>query len=67
MITWENLIEMKEEDGEEWMADPGTDFWHGLLSPIYRDDWDLCALVGCTGSNLQVCVEVFTMYLRLSP
>lgn len=55
MKTWENLMEMKETGGEEWMSDPGTDFWHGLHSPVYRSDWDLCSLVGCTGSNLQVC------------
>lgn len=57
MITWENLIEMKEEDGEEWMSDSTTDMWHGLQSPIFRDDWDLCSLVGCTGSSVQVGVE----------
>ncbi|XP_045102896.1 uncharacterized protein LOC123499215 [Portunus trituberculatus] len=55
MVTWDNLIHLREEEGEDWMTDPNTDWWHGLQSPIFRDDWDVCGLMGCTGSSLQVC------------
>merc|ERR1712002_82550 len=56
MRTWLNLVELKKDGtGEDWMTDPGTDHWSGLVAPTYRDDWDLCNLVGCKGSFLQVC------------
>ncbi|XP_068203979.1 uncharacterized protein [Palaemon carinicauda] len=56
MRTWMNLVELsRNETAEPWMTDPGTDHWNGILAPTYRDDWDLCSLVGCTGSFLQVC------------
>ena len=57
MVTWDNLIHLRKEegeDGEEWMTDPNTDWWHGLQPPTFRGDWDVCGLVGCTGSSLQV-------------
>ena len=57
MKTWENLIELKQEDGEDWMSDSNTDWWSGIKSPIFREDWNLCGLVGCTGSSLQVGVQ----------
>ncbi|KAK7082495.1 hypothetical protein SK128_013203 [Halocaridina rubra] len=56
MRTWENLVELRKDgNGEEWMTDPGTDHWNGILAPTYRDDWDLCNLEGCKGSFLQAC------------
>ncbi|KAK8750231.1 hypothetical protein OTU49_015327 [Cherax quadricarinatus] len=53
--TWINLVELQQKDGEDWMSDPNSDVWSGLLPPTFRDDWDLCALTSCTGSTLQVC------------
>jgi len=38
-----------------WMNDPRTDVWAGLSAPPFRGDWNLCALNGCAGKNLQVC------------
>ncbi|XP_042891792.1 uncharacterized protein LOC122266228 [Penaeus japonicus] len=55
MKTWLNLVELQQEGGEGWMEDSDTDVWNGLLAPTFRSDWDLCALVGCTGSSLQLC------------
>ncbi|XP_069181945.1 uncharacterized protein [Procambarus clarkii] len=54
--TWVNLVELRQEDGaEDWMGDPNSDVWSGILPPTFRTDWDLCALTSCTGSTLQVC------------
>lgn len=56
MRTWLNLVELKKDgSGEAWMDDPGTDHWSGILSPTYRDNWNLCTMLGCKGSFIQVC------------
>ncbi|XP_047501993.1 uncharacterized protein LOC125047681 [Penaeus chinensis] len=55
MKTWLNLVELKQAGGEGWMEDADADVWNGLLAPTFRSDWDLCSLVGCTGSSLQLC------------
>ncbi|KAF2355903.1 hypothetical protein FHG87_013331 [Trinorchestia longiramus] len=53
MDTWLNLVEL--DNSSAWMTDSSTDIWNGISSPLFRNDWDLCALNGCTGSNLAVC------------
>ncbi|XP_064091876.1 uncharacterized protein LOC135205345 isoform X2 [Macrobrachium nipponense] len=56
MRTHLNLVELKDDGtGEEWMTDPSVHYWSGILAPTYRDNWDLCRLLGCTGSYLQIC------------
>ncbi|CAL4085379.1 unnamed protein product [Meganyctiphanes norvegica] len=55
METWQNLVELKLDSEEPWMTDNSTDPWNGILSPLFRDDLDLCNLNGCTGSSVQVC------------
>lgn len=52
METWLNL--QKLDNSSAWMSDPQTDVWNDINSPQFRDDWDLCSLDGCTGSNILV-------------
>ncbi|XP_018011884.1 uncharacterized protein LOC108669106 [Hyalella azteca] len=53
MDTWSNLVRF--DNSSAWMTDPTTDVWNGINSPPFRDDWDLCALNGCTGGYLWGC------------
>lgn len=54
MDAWLNLQPL--DNSSAWMSDPSQDPWNGINSPAFRDDWDLCALNGCEGSNVQLCL-----------